>query len=214
MKEKQLRDLRKAYQLYALERDHLLDDPKELLNKWLSEAIDFQDEEPTAMSLSTVDEEGTPSSRIVLLKAIDDGLVFFSNYHSKKGQDIAVNNKVALLFHWKVMERQVRVKGTVEKISEAESIDYFQSRPKGSQLGAWASAQSKVIPSRKTLDDRMEELRDVYRGRDTLPKPAFWGGYRVLPTYFEFWQGRDNRLHDRFSFTFVNNNWDINRLSP
>lgn len=214
MKEKQLRDLRKAYQLYALERDHLLDDPKDLLNKWLAEAMDFEDEEPTAMSLSTVDSDGTPSSRIVLLKEIDDGLVFFTNYHSKKGRDIESNNKVALLFHWKVMERQVRVRGTVEKISEAESIDYFQSRPKGSQLGAWASAQSRVIPSRKTLDDRMEELRGVYRGRDTLPKPAFWGGYRVLPSYFEFWQGRDNRLHDRFSFTFVNDSWDIDRLSP
>ena len=123
------------------------------------------------MTLSTVDKDGQPSSRIVLLKDIDDGFVFFTNYNSKKSEDIKSNNKASLLFHWKVMERQVRIQGHVEMITENQSIEYFQSRPKGSQLGAWASPQSKVIANRETLDDRMSELRDVYQGRDSLPKP-------------------------------------------
>ncbi len=214
MKEKQLRDLRKTYKLNSLNRDDLLDDPKKLMRNWLDDAIGFKDPEPTAMTLSTVDKDGQPSSRVVLLKDIDDGFVFYTNYNSKKSEDIEAQNKVSLLFHWKVMERQVRIQGTVEKVSEENSIEYFHSRPKGSQLGAWASPQSKVIASRSTLDDRMSELREVYLGRDTLPKPAHWGGYRVLPTYFEFWQGRDNRLHDRFIFTFVNDSWEIKRLAP
>ncbi len=214
MKEKQLRDLRKSYKLNSLIREDLLDDPKQLMSNWLEDAISFKDPEPTAMTLSTVDLDGQASSRVVLLKDIDDGFVFFTNYHSKKSEDMEANNKVSLLFHWKIMERQVRIQGTVEKVSEETSIEYFDSRPKGSQLGAWASPQSKKIASRNTLDDRMTELRDVYQGRDSLPKPAHWGGYRVLANYYEFWQGRDNRLHDRFTFTFVNDGWEINRIAP
>lgn len=214
MKEKQLRDLRKSYKLNSLIREDLLDDPKQLMSNWLEDAISFKDPEPTAMTLSTVDVDGQASSRVVLLKDIDDGFVFFTNYHSKKSEDMEANNKVSLLFHWKIMERQVRIQGTVEKVSEETSIEYFDSRPKGSQLGAWASPQSKKIASRNTLDDRMTELRDVYQGRDSLPKPAHWGGYRVLANYYEFWQGRDNRLHDRFTFTFVNDGWEINRIAP
>jgi len=214
MKEKQLRDLRKSYKLNSLSREDLLDDPKVLMSNWLEDAISFKDPEPTAMTLSTVDIDGQPSSRVVLLKDIDDGFVFFTNYHSKKSDDIEINNKVSLLFHWKIMERQVRIQGSIEKVSEETSIEYFESRPKGSQLGAWASPQSKVIASRNTLDDRMSELRDVYQGRDSLPKPAHWGGYRVIANHYEFWQGRDNRLHDRFTFTFVNDGWEIKRLAP
>jgi len=214
MKEKQLRDLRKSYKLNSLIREDLLDDPKQLMSNWLEDAISFKDPEPTAMTLSTVDLDGQASSRVVLLKDIDDVFVFFTNYHSKKSEDMEANNKVSLLFHWKIMERQVRIQGTVEKVSEETSIEYFDSRPKGSQLGAWASPQSKKIASRNTLDDRMTELRDVYQGRDSLPKPAHWGGYRVLANYYEFWQGRDNRLHDRFTFTFVNDGWEINRIAP
>jgi len=214
MKEKQLRELRKSYNLDTLSRDDLLDDPKELVKQWLSAAIDFEESEPSAMTLSTADVDGIPSSRTVLLKEIDDGFVFYSNYQSKKAEDMEANNHVSLLLFWKDMERQIRINGTVEKVSEEQSIAYFQSRPKSSQLGAWASPQSEVIVGRSTLEDRMDELRGVYRGRDVLPKPAHWGGYRVLATSYEFWQGRMSRLHDRFRYTFVNDNWEVARIAP
>ena len=212
MDSNEIRDIRTSYERGILTKDDLLSDPKEMMKQWLEVAITQDALEPTAMTLSTVDVDNQPSSRTILLKEIDDGFVFYTNYHSKKADDIEANDRVALLFFWKELERQVRIQGRIEKISEEQSIAYFKSRPKGSQLGAWASPQSKVIVDRNTLDDRLAELSDVYKDREDLPKPAHWGGYRVLGDYYEFWQGRKNRLHDRFSFTFVNEDWVINRL--
>jgi len=209
-----LLNLRQEYTRGKLTEDQLKDDPKELMEQWLSLAIDQGVQEPTAMTLATVNTDDQPSARIVLLKEIDEGFVFYSNYRSHKAQDIEANAKVSLLFFWPELERQVRIQGTVEKVSVEQSERYFKQRPKGSQLGAWSSPQSEMIGNRRVLEDRIEELSDVYRDREVLPKPSHWGGYRVLAHYYEFWQGRDNRLHDRFAYTFVNENWSIGRLAP
>ena len=182
---------------------------------WLQVAVDQEIFEANAMSLATVDEDKQPSLRTVLLKEIDDaGFIFYSNYHSRKGREIKHNPKASILLFWKKLERQIRIEGKIEKISEQDSKAYFKSRPKGSQLGAWASPQSKVITGRAELDDRLQELQDIYKEQERLPKPAHWGGYRLVPHYYEFWQGRDNRLHDRFEYKLENDGWTINRLAP
>jgi len=214
MADKNIQDIRQSYLKGELLREHLHEDPKEMTRSWLNQAIEAEVLEPTAVTLSTVDLEGNPSSRTVLIKEIDEGFVFYTNYSSTKGDEIAANHNVALLFFWKELERQIRIKGEVEKISEEQSMAYFRKRPKGSQLGAWASPQSQAISGRNTLEDRLAELSDIYATRDVLPKPAHWGGYRGLATSYELWQGRDNRLHDRFAFTREDYQWHITRLAP
>lgn len=207
-----LRDIRKNYQHDFLNEDKLTAHPLNLFQQWLSEAINIE-EEPTAMTLSTV-VDGQPDSRIVLLKQVDEaGLVFFTNYNSNKGQQIATNDKVALNFFWPKLERQVRVKGQVEKLSEASSADYFKSRPRDSQLGAWASPQSKEIVSRDELDQNFSHYSKLFENKE-IEKPAHWGGFIVKPHVVEFWQGRPNRLHDRFRYELESENWTIKRLAP
>jgi pyridoxamine 5'-phosphate oxidase len=168
------------------------------------------------MSLATVDSEGQPSLRTVLLKTFDaQGFVFYTNYGSRKAQQIATNPKVSLLFAWVPLARQVKITGLAEKVSAAESLKYFVTRPHGSQIGAWASAQSEMVNSRSMLESSFEQMKQKFSKGD-VPLPDFWGGYRVIPNTIEFWQGRDNRLHDRFIYsrTSTDNNWQINRLAP
>ena len=208
-------NLRKQYGIFGLEREDLSDNPMEMFKKWFQEALDADIPEPNTMALATVDKDGHPANRIVLVKEIrDDGLVFFTNYKSRKGQDMAQNPNVSVLFFWQPLERQVRIEGKVERLSEEESKEYFVTRPKGSQIGAWASPQSRVIIDRSELEDRVSELEKIYENRDTLPLPAHWGGYLVKAEYFEFWQGRSSRLHDRFEYRKENDGWEINRLAP
>jgi len=207
-----LRDIRKNYQHDFLDESKLTDHPLQLFKQWLDDAIK-QEEEPTAMTISTA-IDGQPDSRIVLLKQADEaGLVFFTNYDSNKGQQLAINNKVAVNFFWPKLERQVRVKGYVEKLPLESSTDYFKSRPRDSQLGAWASAQSNEIKSRDELDKSFEYYTNLYEGEE-IEKPSHWGGYMVKPEVVEFWQGRPNRLHDRFRYELDSGHWKIKRLAP
>jgi len=169
--------------------------------------------DPNAMTVSTVGSDGRPSSRVVLLKLFDErGFVFFTNYESKKGSDLTTNPYAVMHFFWPQLDRQVAIYGSVEKTDRAESEKYFKSRPTDSQLGAWASAQSRVIESREELEERFAELREKF-GND-VPLPPFWGGFRLSPDKFEFWQGRQNRLHDRICYTLTGSSWGITRLSP
>ncbi|MEO1383062.1 MAG: pyridoxamine 5'-phosphate oxidase, partial [Bacteroidota bacterium] len=170
--------------------------------------------EPNAMSLATV-HQGRPSVRIVLLKGFnDEGFVFYTNYESKKAQEMAQNYQVALTFFWPELERQIRIEGKVAKVSEAESNAYYQSRGRGSRIGAWASPQSQVIEDRNILEARVEEFTAKFEGQETFPKPEYWGGYRVEPDYIEFWQGRKSRLHDRITYTLTEGAWIIQRIAP
>jgi pyridoxamine 5'-phosphate oxidase len=209
-----LADLRRDYTLGGLRRADLLADPLQQLEKWLKAAIEGGVVEPNAMSLATVSAEGQPTARTVLLKGIDArGLVFFTNYESHKGRDMAANPRVSLLLHWRELERQVVVCGTVSKATRAESEAYFKSRPEGSRLAAWASQQSAVIPDRAFLEKKLAEVTEKFRDGQ-IPTPPHWGGYVVASASMEFWQGRVNRLHDRFVYTKNGGNWMIERLSP
>lgn len=209
-----LRDIRTNYEKFELSESGINPNPFEQLRTWLNEAISANETEPTAMVLSTIDEEGFPESRVVLLKELkDDGLVFYTNYESKKGNQIAQNGHVAVVFFWPKLERQVRIKGIAEKISDIESTDYFKSRPIDSQLGAWASPQSRAIQNREVLDQNYRLYQEYFKNRE-IEKPPYWGGYIIMPEYFEFWQGRSNRLHDRFEFAISDNHWIIRRLAP
>ena len=214
MEESAIQKMRRSYERGKLEKEDLLANPMDTFTQWLQVAVDEKVDEANAMALSTVNEEGQPSQRIVLLKGMDEGLIFYTNYSSKKGKELFGNPKAGMLFFWKELERQVRIQGTIEKVSDEQSKAYFQSRPKGSQLGAWASPQSKIIADRSQLDDRVVELQDIYQNYDKLPRPAHWGGYRLIPNYFEFWQGRKNRLHDRFVYQLEEGNWEISQLAP
>ncbi len=207
-------NFRKDYTKFGLTRKDLNSNPFEQFNQWFGQAQSAQINEPNAMSLATVNENSQPSIRTVLLKIFDDkGFVFFTNYNSAKAQDIAHNNNVALLFAWLDLERQVRISGKVEKISQAESFAYFTSRPKGSQLGAWISPQSKIIESRDFLKQKLAEMKSKFSS-GKIPLPSAWGGYRVVPEKFEFWQGRSSRLHDRFVYQKEDGKWTIHRLAP
>ena len=212
-----LADLRREYTRAELSRDHVADDPIEQFRDWFDEVQDAEVEEPNAMTLATAAADGTPSARIVLLKGLDErGFHFYTNYESRKGTDLSQNPRAALTFLWKPLERQVRIEGRVDRMPEAESTEYFHSRPRGAQLGAWASPQSYVIESRKALEQNLEDVTAEYEDRDEIPRPAHWGGYVVGPTQIEFWQGRPNRLHDRLRYrrASAEDNWTLERLAP
>jgi pyridoxamine 5'-phosphate oxidase len=207
--------LRQEYSTRGLRRANLKPNPFDQFQVWFQEALQAELLEPNAMTLATSNAHGRIRTRTVLLKAFDQrGFVFFTNYSSKKAQDLTENAQASLLFPWLPLERQVSISGSVEKISNAESLTYFHSRPRGSQLGAWASDQSTVIPSRPFLEARLEEMKQKF-GSAPIPLPDFWGGYRIIPDMLEFWQGSANRLHDRFAYTRQKtDHWLIERLSP
>jgi pyridoxamine 5'-phosphate oxidase len=205
--------LRKDYSLKSLDERDVDPDPLAQFGKWLDEAIRAEALEPTAMNLSTVDARGRPAGRIMLLKGVDDrGFVFFSNYGSRKGRDLAAHPSAALTFLWKELERQVRVEGAIEKVDAAESDAYYEVRPLGSRIGAWASPQSDVVESRLWLESRVEEFSAKFG--EHPPRPPHWGGYRVIPDALEFWQGRQSRLHDRIAYRLENGKWARSRLAP
>ena len=189
-------------------------DPFALFDRWYREAREAGLYLPESMALATATADGRPSVRQVLLKAFDErGFVFYTNYDSRKGEEIAENPRAALAVHWPILQRQVRINGGVEKTTEEESHAYFSSRPRGSQVGAWASDQSSVLGGREELERSFREAQERFSGGD-IPLPPFWGGYRVIPETFEFWQGRANRLHDRLRFTRTDGEWTIDRLYP
>jgi len=207
--------LRKEYKQAHLDEQHIQRDPLEQFRNWFQEAVSADVEEPNAMGLATV-SSGKPSLRIVLLKGLDEkGFIFFTNYDSRKGKELAANPHAALTFFWTPLERQVRIEGTAEKISLSESEAYFHSRGKGSQIGAWASPQSQAIPDRAYLEERVKSFSQQFESQEEIPKPDYWGGYRLIPTFLEFWQGRPSRLHDRIAFTLMpEGNWKMERLAP
>ncbi len=207
-------DIRKDYQLKSLSEHEVDQNPFAQFSVWWNEAVQSDIVEVNAMALSTVTSTGKPSSRIVLLKGYDEqGFVFFTNYSSDKGQQLTQNHFAALLFFWKELERQVRIEGVVSKVSEEESDAYFNSRPVGSRLGAWASPQSQKISDREVLNNELMKFTEQF-DQVNIPRPAHWGGYRVKPTRIEFWQGRSNRLHDRILYEQDNDTWQISRLAP
>jgi pyridoxamine 5'-phosphate oxidase len=209
-------ELRKEYTLFGLHRTDLSPDPFEQFGRWFEESVQAAgDREPNAMILATAGGGGAPSARVVLLKGFSGrGVTFFTNYESRKAQQLAENPQAALNFHWPWLERQIAIEGLVEKVGREESKAYFDKRPIGSRFGAMVSKQSSVIESRKILEERLLALKEEYPS-DNPPLPDYWGGYLLIPQRFEFWQGRENRLHDRFLYTRTSTgNWHIDRLAP
>lgn len=210
-----LADIRREYSLHSLDESTIAKDPVVQFQKWFDDAIKSQVPEPNAMNLATVSTNGLPTSRIVLLKGIEKNcFVFYTNYQSTKGSQLDEHPVCALSFFWAELERQVRIQGTVSRVSEETSTAYFQSRPRESQIGAWASPQSSVLANRKILEDRVKEIEKRFEGQSVLPKPKQWGGYQVEPHWIEFWQGRPNRLHDRILYIRDGQTWKVNRLAP
>jgi len=206
--------LREDYRKEALNRQTLRPDPMEQFRFWFEQARAAQIKEPNAMVVATVDASGQPFNRTVLLKKMDErGLVFFTNFESRKARHLAANPRISALFLWLDLERQVILNGTAERIPTAESVAYFISRPLGSQLGAWTSQQSSVIKSRSLLEAKLHEMKQKFSD-GKIPLPSFWGGYRIIPESWEFWQGRQNRLHDRFLYSKSGDSWTIDRLQP
>lgn len=206
--------LREEYTKSTLDVSDVAANPIDQFRLWFDEALASGLPEPNAMTLSTATPQGKPSARIILLKAFDDrGFTFFTNYESRKGQELAANPFAALTSFYAAMERQVRIEGPVERVSEEESDAYYWSRPPGSRLGAWASNQSRVVPDRLTLDQRLATLEERAR-TESFPRPPHWGGFRVVPDAIEFWQGRPNRMHDRILYRRVGPSWTIERLEP
>lgn len=215
IKNKSLANLRTDYTLEHLSEANVDKNPISQFEKWLGEAIEKEVIEPAAMVLSTVNKMGVPSSRVVLLKDVQDqSFYFFTNYESHKGQDIRENDKVSLLFFWPELQRQVRVGGTAKKADETISDEYFASRPRESRIGAISSPQSEKIESRDTLEDLMESIQKQFAEEEQIPRPKYWGGYKVEPLYIEFWQGGAGRLHDRIVFEKNGEDWEIYRIAP
>ncbi|HVE23173.1 MAG TPA: pyridoxamine 5'-phosphate oxidase [Acidocella sp.] len=197
-----------------MEACKLADDPFEIFAEWLAAAVAAEPSDPNAMTLATADASGRPAARTVLLKAWDrDGFVFYGNLGSRKGRNLADNGQAALLFYWKSLYRQIRIEGAVSPVSDAQADAYFASRPRGSQLGAWASDQSRELASRDLFEARVAEAERRFPGAE-IPRPEFWSGWRVTPDYFEFWQGQEFRLHDRLTFTRTATGWAAGRLYP
>jgi len=209
-----LQNLRQDYRVSSLSESDVEVDPILQFKKWFSDAVSAQLYEPNVMTFATADSDGKPSARIVLLKGFNEhGFVFYTNYESKKSQDLIENPQAALVFFWAELERQVRVEGIVSKVDKEVSKAYFHSRPIGSQIGAIASPQSAVITDRSILENKVSALTEQYEGKE-IPLPDNWGGYLVEPKHIEFWQGRSSRLHDRIIYDFVESAWKINRLAP
>jgi len=212
-----IRDLRNEYCQQVLKRDELHSDPIELFRLWFNQAVQVEITEPNAMILATIDSMCKPDTRTVLLKAFDsDGFVFYTNYESKKAVQMDNNPWVSVTFPWYALERQVIINGKISKVSTAESLKYFLSRPRGSQMGAWVSQQSQVISSRSVLEAKLREIQTKF-AKGEIPLPAHWGGYRIKPQQIEFWQGGTNRLHDRFRYLRIiedEDRWQIDRISP
>lgn len=206
--------LRENYTRGGLKEEDLTDDPVIFFKKWLEEAIESKVAEPNAMSLATVAEDGTPNSRIVLLKEVGERTIrFYTNYESRKGSDLKTNPFAAVSFWWPELERQVRIKGSIKKVSREDSDEYFQSRPRESRLGAWASKQSSEVINREKLREAYEKVSKRFKNT-TIPTPGFWGGFDIYANEIEFWQGRPSRLHDRILYTYGNDTWKFKRLQP
>jgi len=208
-------DIRKDYKLASLEEVDVAANPFDQFTRWWNEAVASQIDEVNAMTLATVNATGVPAARIVLLKGYNpDGFIFFTNYESDKGKNLAQNPHAALVFFWKELERQIRIEGTVEKVSAEESDRYFNSRPASSRIGAWASPQSAVIENRLVIEQNVERYSSIF-ANDSIERPDHWGGYIVKPTSIEFWQGRSSRLHDRIRYVLENSaSWKVERLAP
>jgi pyridoxamine 5'-phosphate oxidase len=213
--ERDIADLRKEYIRGGLKEDHAHPNPIDQFRKWFEEALAANLHEPNAMTLATASSDGRPSARVVLLKGFDErGFVFYTNYEGRKARDLEENPYCALIFYWGELERQVRVEGSVSRVSGEESDEYYRSRPRGSQLSAWASEQSRPVAGRDALEARLRRVEDEYEGRN-VPRPPFWGGYRVEAEAIEFWQGRENRLHDRLLYRCSGDGrWSMKRLQP
>ena len=209
-----IRSLRKDYTAFELDESHVRKNPLVMFDEWMKNALDAGVEEPNAMTIATVDSKGRPEARIVLLRELDKkGFVFYTNYQSRKGKAIKSNKHVCLNFFWPALQRQVRIMGRVEKVSERVSNAYFKSRPRESQIGAWASLQSELLTERRVLEERFVAFEKKFSGKP-VPRPFNWGGYRVVPDHVEFWQGRSSRLHDRIAYSKEKNKWKISRLYP
>lgn len=211
---KDIATIRQEYTKASLDAASIAKDPIQQFNTWFQEAVTANVPEPNAMNLATVNG-GRPASRIVLLKGVENGMfVFYTNYQSSKGKELEQNPACSLTFFWPALERQVRIEGIASRVDAKRSDEYFQSRPRGSQIGAWASPQSSIIDSRLLLEERAKQLEEKFKGKEKLPRPQQWGGFEIDPLTIEFWQGRPSRLHDRIVFTKVDGVWKINRLAP
>lgn len=216
MTEQNIQDLREKYVHPILMQEDMMEDPYDEFHNWFLIALTSKVLEANAMSLATVDQHGQPTVRTVLYKGLsdNDGICFYTNYDSKKANDIEQNNRVSLLFNWLPLQRQIRIDGIAKKLSRKDSELYFHRRPRGSQIGAWASKQSSTILHRNVLEKSWLKYEEEFKGLDKIPMPENWGGYEVIPKTFEFWQGNDNRLHDRFQYTLNDTTWSMRRLAP